>query len=125
MKVEFNPQEGYCTVYKEAGDPRFSGVKNGAGESRLFYHLKRKLNNAGHDFIKKRMAKDGHMVDDMQQYLRQRTLKAGTPCYAILNDRWVIEEADEILNETGSVTLRVIDISPQDAEEGKDHEGLL
>ena len=70
MKVEI---KGYCVVVtREEGDPRFSGVKNGAGESRLLYHIKNILNAQGYDLIKKRMHKDGHLMDNLQQYLRTR-----------------------------------------------------
>ena len=60
-------------VDKEPGDPNFSGIQNAAGESRLLYHIKNKLNKgvftccegvqipAGTVWIKKRMAKDGHL----------------------------------------------------------------
>ena len=59
-----------CTVTKEPGDPHFSGVVNAAGESRLLYHIKNILNTQDYDLIKKRAYKDGHLLSDMQQYLR-------------------------------------------------------
>jgi hypothetical protein len=41
-------------------------------DSQLLYQVKQKLNSMGFDFIKKRMWKDGHLVDDSQLYLRER-----------------------------------------------------
>ena len=41
-------------------------------ESTVWYHIKEELNKQGYDFIKKEMAKDGHMVDDGEYYIRSR-----------------------------------------------------
>ncbi len=105
MKVELNKEQGRCTIISEPGDPVFSGNVNAAGESRLFYHVKNALNKQGHNFIKKRMWKDGHLVDDMQQYIRT---KDGS--MAIYNPQWAIAGADKLLRERGSLTLPVIDL---------------
>lgn len=103
MKVDLNIEEGFCLVTKESGDPRFSGSLNAAGESRLLYHVKQHLNKLGFDFIKKRMHKDGHMVSELQQYLRSRT----TPFVTIWFGNWAIEGADEVLNRDGKVSFEV------------------
>ena len=109
MRVELGKRR--CVVTRESGDPRISGGPSGAaGESRLLYHVKLALNRQGFDFIKKRMWKDGHLVDDMKQYLRERNMKAAR-VLAIYNDRWLIEGADEIYNRTGSVVLTVEDLA--------------
>ena len=100
MKIEL--QDYSCKVTKEHGDIKFSGNLNAAGESRLFYHMKPILESiTGRKWIKKRMWKDGHMVDDIQQYLRT----ANKPYECIYNSAWAIESADDTLNRTGEVTL--------------------
>jgi len=107
MRVQLD--DNGLTVTREDGDIRFSGVQNGAGESRLLHHVKLALNAQGFDFIKKRMWKDGHMMDDLQQYLRERNATDGMQL-AIYNGRWQIEGAEEILNRTGSVRFIVANI---------------
>lgn len=107
MRAEFS---GTClTVIREEGDPRFSGVRNAAGESRLLYHLKNLLNAMDFDLIKKRMSKDGHMVDDMQQYLRTRK-PTGDPAKDVMihNPSWSIEGAEIRFNRDGRTTLTVV-----------------
>ena len=106
MKVEI--KKNACIVTKEPGDPNFSGVVNAAGESRLLYHVKKILNDQGYDLIKKRMHKDGHLVSDMQQYLRTRK-KTGDPQkdIYIYNSYWQVEGAEEPFNKDGKVTLTV------------------
>jgi hypothetical protein len=98
ITIRESRQSGYCTVTREPGDPVFSGNVNAAGESRLLYHMKKQLNKEGWDFIKKRMHKDGHMVDDMQQYLRQRKPNKETKEeWCIYNNYFGIRGADEDL----------------------------
>ena len=106
MKVVINGHQ--CIITKEPGDPRFSGRINAAGESRLLYHIKNILNKRGYDLIKKRMQKDGHLMSEMQQYLRTRK-KTGTPekDIYIYNSNWNIEGADDTLNRDGQVILSV------------------
>jgi hypothetical protein len=107
MKVQV--LEHVCIVTKEPGDPRFSGTVNAAGESRLLYHVKKELNSRGYDLIKKRMYKDGHMVDDLQQYLRTRKPSDnGIHDIYIYNANWNVEGAEERLNRDGVVHLTVI-----------------
>ena len=97
-----------CTVIKEKGDPAFSGIVNGRGESLLLHHVKKILNAKGYDLIKKRMWKDGHLVDDLQQYLRARKA-TGNPDRDIYihNSFWNIEGADAVLKRDGKVNLTV------------------
>jgi len=104
MQIEFDWEYNKVTVTREPGDPSFHGVRNGAGESRLLYHIKEKLNSEGFDLIKKRMWKDGHLVDEMQQYLRTRSPKSKGPHVYITNPRWAINGAEVDYNE-GQVTL--------------------
>lgn len=72
MKVELNLEKGYCKVTKEKGDPRFTRGNWGDAESTFLYRALQELKKQGHDVIKKRMWKDGHMVSDSQQYIRTR-----------------------------------------------------
>ena len=50
------------------------------------------------------MWRDGHLVDDMQQYLR--TKRGASPSFAIYNGRWAIEGA-EVSYNAGAVTLEL------------------
>lgn len=105
MKVEIIG--GTCKVTREEGDKRYSGVIGGKGESNLLYAIKNELNKQGYDLIKKRMWKDGHLVDDMQQYLRTRKKGAGKADIYIHNTMWNIKGAEEYLNKWGEVELCV------------------
>jgi len=112
VKIEGNR----CIVTREKGDKKFyngtgwdpnrSGDK---GESVLLHYVKLALIKQGYDLIKKRMAKDGHMVDDHQQYLRTRK-STGNPMkdIFILNDTWAIAGAEKSYNEDGEVILKVM-----------------
>jgi hypothetical protein len=102
-------QGNICTIVRQPGDPHFSGVTDAAGESRLLYHVKKALNDQGYDLIKKRMWKDGHLVDDLQQYLRTRK-PSGDPDkdIYIYNEQWAIKGAEEDFNKHGIVTLSVV-----------------
>lgn len=109
MKLEFKGTT--LLVTREQGDPKYYGVINAKGESNLLHAIKNQLNKEGYNLIKKRMGKDGHLVDDMQQYLRTRKKgagkAAGKPDIYILNDAWAIEGADVAYNK-GEVELEVI-----------------
>ena len=100
-------KKDYCRVVREKGDPRFKAGTWGDGESRLLYWVKRILNQRGLNLIKKHMWRDGHLVDDKQQYLRTRNPRCPKPHLMIMNDRWVIEGADTTFNREGAVELRV------------------
>lgn len=107
MKV--TEHETTLVLTREKGDPKFYGVVNAKGESGLFHFLKKFLNTNGYgfDLIKKRMARDGHLVDDLQQYLRTR--KAGpdpSKNVMIWNAEWAIAGAEEAWNR-GRVTLQI------------------
>ena len=104
MKVTLDPERCICLVEKEPGDQTYHGVRYAAGESLLLYHVKKILNSQGYDFIKKRMWRDGHLVDDMQQYLRERK-PVDDRMFAIYNTFWQIEGADERLRRDGKVVL--------------------
>ena len=95
MKVTLN-DNNCCTIEREPGDPKFYGVRNAAGESNLFHALKTKLNEMGFDMIKKRMWKDGHLVDDSQQYIRSRS--KGKNAFCIWNGKNAIYDAGKFFN---------------------------
>lgn len=105
MKVELNPEKGYCLVTREPGDKAYYGIQNAAGESKLLYDVKKILNQQGYNFIKKRMWKDGHLVDDLQQYLTERK-PVGKRLLAIYNNFWALRGAEEDYNK-GEVQLMV------------------
>jgi hypothetical protein len=105
------------TCIRESDDPKFYGIRQAKGESHLFHWLQKQIAK-GHpdlpsdfptDWIKKRMWKDGHMVSEMQQYLRTHKptgkTDEGTPLYlCIYNGSWAIRGAEEDWN-SGNVTL--------------------
>ena len=105
MKIEFHAS--YILVFREKGDKAYYGVKNAAGESALFYAIKKQLNAQGYDLIKKRMYKDGHLVDDIQQYLRTRKPSGEfDKDIFISNSQWCIEGAEIAYNQ-GCVRLQL------------------
>lgn len=104
--------ETYMTVEWEKGDPKkFREGWNGeqSGESALLYWLKGILNREPHnlDLIKKRMWKDGHMMDNEQQYLRTREIRKDRPYMMIWNGSYQIMGLDSYWNEDGEVTLLI------------------
>ena len=105
MKLEF--RDSNLHVYRESTDPKYYGVMNAAGESRLLYAIKNQLNKDGWDLIKKRMHKDGHLMAEMQQYLRTRK-PTGNPDkdIYIYNGFWQIRGAEEDFN-AGNLVLIV------------------
>lgn len=104
MKVEINKTNHIVTVRKEKGDPVFYSTEWALAESTFLHRVKKELIKQGYDCIKKRMWKDGHLVDDNQQYIRDRK---GEWC--IYNDAWAIFDAGERFNQTQMVILRYED----------------
>jgi hypothetical protein len=128
--------DGYICK-REKDDIKFYGVVNAKGESSFLYFLQKYLNNRRmicmndrgspvhirvrgwtaeehlnlpHNyFIKKRMWKDGHLVDDMQQYLRTKypVMFHGKRCLvALYNNNWAINGLEKDWNK-GMVVLKV------------------
>ena len=93
MKVEMGM--GTCTVTRETSDPKYYS------ESRLLYHVKLALIAQGYDVIKKRMWRDGHMVDDTCQYIRDRK-----GAFAVWDDQYALRFTYEDFNK-GSVVYNV------------------
>jgi hypothetical protein len=103
MKVTVEKERGLVCVTKEKGDPIFRNTGWSDAESTFLYHVKKELESRGYDCIKKRMWKDGHMVDDTQQYIRDRS-----PDYkwCIYNDCWTVHDAGMEFNEHGVTYLK-------------------
>lgn len=94
-----------CRLTKEKGDPTYHTSEWGTAESRLLYHVKNKLNAQGHDLIKKRAWKDGHLVDDHMLYLRSRHVK-NTPYMYIYNPSTSYDAGEEF-NKYGTFDLKI------------------
>lgn len=104
MRLEFKGNT--LVVTREQSDKKYYGRANAKGESNLLHAIKTELNKQGYDLIKKRMWKDGHLVDDMQQYLRTRKKGAGKADIYIYSGFWALCGADEVFNK-GEVRLNV------------------
>jgi len=106
MKISFIDNQ--CIVKKQDTDPKFYDGGWSDGESKFLYHLKKALNESGYDLIKKRMWKDGHLMDDTQQYLRVRKFNKKYPKMniSIHNPRYAIRGANQDFND-GEVVLMV------------------
>ena len=99
---------GAVLVQRERGDPRLPATW--AGEHRLLHMLKRTLNAAGWDVIKKRMSKDGHLTDDERPYLRSRVVRKGRPVVAIHHGDYMLRSAAEDFSRGEYVRLDVVNI---------------
>jgi len=75
MIVKLNIEKKTCQIVKEKNDKRFKISGWASAESTFLYNVLKELKDEGYDFIKKRMCKDGHLVDDHQQYIRTRNIK--------------------------------------------------
>jgi len=92
MIVKFDGNE--CIITKEKGDRRYTRGYAEA-ESGFLYTLLQHIKKMGHDVIKKRMWKDGHMVDETHQYIRTRKIEKG---FAIWNNCYAFYDAGEKFN---------------------------
>jgi len=106
MKVKLDFDKHVCEVTKEKGDPRFYSGSWGDAESRFLYHVKQQLVKQGCDVIKKRMWKDGHLVDDSQQYIRSRNINSDD-VLMIYNSNYAIVDAGEEFNKSGFYNLTI------------------
>ena len=107
MKVVLDTKTHTCTVTREASDPKYRDGGWGNAESRLLYHVQQELKKQGHDIIKKRMWKDGHLMDDLQQYLRTRNAKSKRPHVYVWDTEWAISSSADEFNTNGTVTFKV------------------
>jgi hypothetical protein len=94
VKVELS--NNGCKVTRENGDPKIYS------ESLLLYRVKKELIRQGFDVIKKLMSKDGHLVDDTQQYIRERKDK-----FAIWFSAYALRFSFEDYNKDGEVIYQV------------------
>lgn len=76
-------------------------------ESILLRRLQRELMQFGVDLVKRRMSKDGHLVDSHQMYLVSRSQKCPY-AICILNSSWSIRDAGEEYRQRGTTTLTII-----------------
>jgi hypothetical protein len=104
MLISIDREHHNVAVERQEGDPVFHNSKWASAESTFLYHIKKQLQSVGYDCIKKRMWKDGHLVDDEQQYIRDRK---GEWC--IYNDAYAIYDAGEKFNQNYLVYLRYED----------------
>ena len=109
MKIKLDFENNVCTVTKDKTDKiknTFTGWSS--PESQLLYNVKKILNNEhSMGLIKKRMHRDGHLVDDKQQYLRSINPKAKAPHCYIFNGDYQIEDAGIKFNKYGFVNLQI------------------
>lgn len=99
------------TVTKEEHDPKIKRQDyQAAGESHLLHHIKTTLNKAaGVDFlVKKRMWKDGHLMDDSQQYIKTARKGADVPHIYLFNNSWAMYGLDQAWHEAGECDLLVM-----------------
>lgn len=103
MIVKLNLAHGYCECIKEPNDPYF---KHGYSEpeSTFLHHVKKELQKQGFDLIKKRMWKDGNMVDDTQQWIRTKCKKGG---FGIYNSQYALCDAGIAFDNNKHYTLDV------------------
>lgn len=96
---------GSVTFYRDPDDPKFYGSAGAKGEHNLFHYFSKWLNKRGFSLIKKRMWKDGHLVDDIQPYLRCRNKNPKFPHLFIYSHFFALRGANEDWNKRGEVTL--------------------
>jgi glutaredoxin len=68
------------------------------------HFIKKWLNERGFELIKKRAWKDGHMLDDKQQYVRINKKSSDSPHIHFYNGNWNLKGAEEEWNK-GQVTF--------------------
>ena len=104
MKLEF--RDNKLIVTRELTDKKYYGNLNAAGESRLLYAIKQEMKKLGMDVIKKRMWKDGHLVSEMQQYIRERKRQKDGTLRAWWNGCWQINGLDVDFNDGHCILLQ-------------------
>lgn len=101
--------ERTATVTREPGDSPIRKSTGYAGspidpDSAFWLQVRNTLRKPPHnlDVIKKRMSSDGHMVDDLQQYVRTRNCRL-----MLWYGSWQINDAVTEYNRDGSITLQM------------------
>ena len=107
VKLDFDNMT--CTVTKEKGDKKFYDSDWAWAESKFLYRVQQEIKKQGYDVIKKRMWKDGHMVDNTQSYIRTRKWTDATDPdqFCIYNASYSVYDAGEYFNEYGSMKLTI------------------
>jgi hypothetical protein len=106
MNVTLDFEKHVCKVVAEKGDRKFYKSGWGNPESAFLYKVKNELIKQGYDVIKKLMCKDGHLVDDKQQYIRsRRRIKNEIMIY---NSNYAIHDAGEEFNKNGEYELLIV-----------------
>ena len=96
MRIELNDHA--CVIMRGESPKAYK-------ETTLLYHIKQALQGMGHDVIKKRMWKDGHLVDDSQGYIRTRnTDPRKGPAWCLHFDAYALRFLFEDYN-TGELIL--------------------
>ena len=101
-------KDNFITLSRTDSDKAAHGGSWGSAESALLNRLKVALNNLGYDFIKKRMYKDGHLVDDSQHYLRARNKRGSNGILYIFDGSYAIRDSAEDFNNFEPVSLCVV-----------------
>lgn len=108
-------KENVCIVMKEKDDRYYRDGGFGSRESHFLHSVKEELRSQGWDVIKKRMWRDGHMVDEHQQYIRDREHK-----FAIWWGSYQLRDAAEDFNKAGFVELTVERYGTRTTKRGKE-----
>jgi hypothetical protein len=108
MKVILDFENGKCIVKKTDGDKNFHTSTWSLAESNFLYKVKQEIQKMGYDVIKKRMYKDGHMVDDTQQYIRTRSWNGKDGEFCIYNTNYSLFDAGLIFNKDNEIELSLI-----------------
>jgi len=95
MKVQL--ENNRCKITKEAGDKRYTHGY-APPESGLLYDIRKALQAQGYDVLKKRMWRDGHLVDKSQQYIRTRKYYSNPNGFCVYNSMYAIWDAGEKFN---------------------------
>ena len=75
-------------------------------ESIFLHHVKKALIAQGFDVIKKRMWKDGHLVDDTQQYIRMRDCS-----WCIYNSIYAVSGANTRFMRYGNIIFQMVPLN--------------
>lgn len=93
--------DGNLKVVREPGDKKYTNTFH--DETQLWYDIKCKLREMGHDVIKRNMEQDGHMMGSVKTYyIRDRKRR-----YGIIDNEYAIRFLNEEWNEHGEVDLAV------------------
>lgn len=101
--------EHSCVVTREPTDRVLRDGGWGDADSRLLFRLKEHLNRTGGDWIKKRMWKDGHLVDDTQHYIRERKSRNGVQLAVYATD-YALRSSADVFNRGEPVCFALVNL---------------